>query len=92
MEDIDMSMGGFDIIFKPSDQPLPPSHDGWALYDVYKEGEYAGLVADTGLNSEYEPYERQWRPLEDSEGNTLPTYGLNQAEAAAVFLRGLPGE
>lgn len=90
MDDIDISMGDFKVIFTSSERELPPHLDGWRLYEVYKNDEYAGLVADTGTHSEYEPYERLWRPLEDSVGKTLPTHGLNQQEAAASFIRGLP--
>jgi hypothetical protein len=90
MDDIDISMGDFKVIFTSSERELPPHLDGWMLYEVYKNDEYAGLVADTGTHSEYEPYERLWRPLEDSVGKTLPTPGLNQQEPAASFIRGLP--
>lgn len=71
------------IVFKPSDRDLPPHLDGWTLYDVYIENEYEGLVADTGLESEYEPKYRVWRPL---EGNTYQKgQFLNRDEAAAAF-------
>lgn len=44
-------MGRVTVVFHPSDRPLPSGDDGPTLYDVYVEGEYAGLVADTGLES-----------------------------------------
>lgn len=82
-EDIDLSMGGREIFFKPSSRPLLPSHDGWVLYDVYVDGEYAGLVANTRLEADLG--EETWRPLENKEGRTLPAQGLNEQEAACVF-------
>jgi hypothetical protein len=41
-KDIDVSMGGFELIFKPSERELPAHLDGWTLYDVYIERRVRG--------------------------------------------------
>lgn len=85
VEDIDVSVGGVKIIFSPSDRELPAHLDGWTLYDVYVEDEYAGLATDTGGHSEYGSNERIWKAL---EGNAYRIGdSLNRDETAAVFAR-----
>ena len=85
MDEIDVSMGNAKVVFKPSERKLPDHLDGWTLYDVYIEDEYAGLVTDTGLESESAPKYRVWKPL---EGNAYQIGEfLNRDEAAAAFFR-----
>ena len=84
-EEIDVSMGGVEILFKPSGQGLPPHLDGWTLYDVYIEGERVGLVADTGLQEPDGFRYPIWKPLEGDTDSRLD--GLNRDEAAASFFR-----
>jgi hypothetical protein len=84
-EEIDVSMGGAKILFKPSEQALSAHLDGWTLYDVYVEDEHVGLVADTGIDEDYGFHYRIWKPLEGNTDSRLDA--LNQDEAAASFFR-----
>lgn len=79
-----MSRSGVKVTFEPSDKDLPAHLDGWTLYDVYVESAYAGLVADTGIHSDYGGT-RIWKPL---EGNAYQLGDeLSREEAASVFVR-----
>jgi len=84
-EEIDVSMGGTNSLFKPSGRALPAHLDGWTLYDVYVDDEHVGLVADTGLDEDYGFHYRIWKPLEGKTDSSLDA--LNRDEAAASFFR-----
>lgn len=82
MENTVMMIGPCDIRFKPSGRKPPGDHDDWVLYDVYRDNEYVGLVANTQLH-EHRKYEL-WMPLEGDSNSLNVT--MNRDDAASSFV------
>lgn len=75
-------MGGTLFILKPSHRQHPEGH---ALYEVYAEDDYLGLVADTGQVLTSNPEEDDWRPFEGE--STRIGEALSRDTALASFIR-----
>jgi hypothetical protein len=85
VEDIDASVGGVKVVFRPSDKEPPEHLSRWTLYDVYVEDEHMGLATDTGERPTGRSEERFWRAL---EGDAYQVgEALSQDELAGAFVR-----
>lgn len=82
MENTVMMIGPCDIRFKLSGRKPPGDQGDWVLYDVYRDNEYVGLVANTRLH-EHRKYEL-WMPLE-GDSNSLNVI-MNRDDAASSFV------
>lgn len=82
MEESRLWMGETLLTLKPSHRQHPEGH---MLYEVYAEGDYVGLVADTGQELGSNPQEGDWRPFE-GESNRIGE-ALDRDSALASFIR-----